>query len=285
MIGLFGLAACGDLLSQNDAEEGELSFLSSALSVADTALNLREGLSPFSRAYPAELFSTISPLAMCTLGSGISASTCNGSKQKTFTYNDCLGRFTGASYSGVLSLAFSNANCSLTLGTNDTVAVTSTNFSSRSPDGSVLNWSSASTSAYSGSSYGGGFSLNGIDADDLILNIAGVTRSKTTEAGREIYEHLVHSSTDISVGTGFETGDRRLNGTLTVVSNSSEFTASIQLVALEWSSNTCCYPQSGTANINYGGSRSGGKTYTFENTCAKIKDTDTEELLTLEACL
>ena len=174
------LGSCGGLLDA--VSDSEHSYLSSALAIVTQSLNLSEGVPAFIRGTPfipfAENFRTFVD-NNCSVGQGLSTSTCV-SKQRSYIYSDCTGTSTGATYSGSLSLTYSNSSCSNSLSNGETLNISTTNYKSTSPDTSVVEWFSSANQNYLSQSYSGGYGMEGDSPSLYKLNVFGINRKKSS---------------------------------------------------------------------------------------------------------
>jgi len=182
------------------------------------------------------------------------------------TYNSCQPGGSRATLNGFVRLSYSQAGC--TLATTGDSVVRSYQMNFTGPHGGVATVTSAVSSDYQGQSYGGGGRLTktalGHSAEILGKHIS------VSVGSRALYNVSVHTTSPVGITGSLGRSNRLVDGGLLEVNhNLRGFTASIQPHGLQWVSG-CCYPVSGSLEIQYSGSRTGSATITF-NGCGSAQ--------------
>jgi len=283
------LNSCGDILSGITAQESETAYIQSAMALFTQGLNVIENVEPFAlrNLRTQEDYIPNENIACTTTASGISASSCSASGVQSFTYNDCQGQFTQATYSGILNLDFSGSTCTFSgLSTDGQVVISSATHQTTGSDGTIVKWSTASHQNFLGSTLSGGYTLTKENSSTYYLAPTGIQRTKTTAASDVIFNHTLRANNDssLTLGTGFTSANRSITGSIAVDSNTKEFTATLNFIGVEYDDPTCAYPTVGTIDVTFGGSKSGTQSFGFESgSCGTVKDTLTNTVYTLDA--
>lgn len=175
---------------------------------------------------------------------------CNNG-DKNLVYNQCTVPSTDQVINGFVNLEFSQTDCSLSL-TNDTVTRTF-DFTRTTPWGATITSTSESRTDYNNNTYGGGGRLTRVVGGAFELDILGKHRNRTTAGGRDAYDISIRTIEPISISSLLRSSRQVTGGRLEVAHNIRNFTVALEPTNLSFE-NTCCYPVSGTIDVEISGS-------------------------------
>jgi hypothetical protein len=204
--------------------------------------------------------------AEASVGCGYFAAgdTCSTAGTKTATYYGCQSW--GGTILGTVTLSYSNNICLLDAASG---TVTRKVLLTREglPAGTMYTNSASTSTTYSGSTAGAGTQLSFVSVGSYNLNVLGVRKTLNDTSGNTIYDLIAQTNGPIAV-TGNLLGTRVLNGgSLIVVHNTAQYTATFTPNYLTYSDPTCCHPVSGSLSVTYAGNVSGTAVVTFNPTC------------------
>jgi len=122
-------------------------------------------------------------------------------------------------------------------------------------------------------------------ADGRTVAIAGLHKERTSAAGKKVIDISLRTTAPL-VLTGIS-GDSLTvaSGTVEVIHNLAEYTATFTSENLVYDSSACCYPTSGTISVAYDGSITGTGSVAF-GSCgtATFTRNSVEKAVTLAGC-
>lgn len=178
---------------------------------------------------------------------------------RTTTYSNCQVPFTNVTVSGLVTLAYSDAACSMQ-NNGDQVERTE-EVSINGPYSGTLKISTAQHTDYRGVSLGGGGRLiktvGGWSLEVLGKNSSYIRRS------RELLNISTRTIAPLNVTGTLSRASRVVDGgSFEVIHNKAKFVATYTPHNLAWNS-ACCHPVSGTLDVAYSGSLNGSGVVTF----------------------
>jgi len=193
-------------------------------------------------------------------------------KTKTATYTDCLSSATNQTFSGTVTLTFSDSGCPLTTNAqyvertvNMTRVLGFTDFPRF--NNTTLTTTTETHSDYNTNEIGGGTKLTYVGTNTFDVEVPGVHKVLTNSKGKTLYDISLHTLTPMTL-SGTVSGDRTLDGgSLQVAHNRAFYTADLTPVSLRYNSTTCCHPISGVVGVQFGGKAVGTAQVTFTTTC------------------
>lgn len=185
------------------------------------------------------------------------------------TYQSCRPTLTAASLNGYVRLTYSDVNCAMT-SAGDAFTRTQ-NLDYDGPRGGTAQISSDPAPDYRGTTYGGGGKTTRT-ATGYTFDLSG-KHVRLAFRGRDLYRVSMRTLNPLVVtGTLARAGRELDGGELEVNHNLVGLTAVYRPHNLRWQ-NGCCYPVSGTLDVEYSGSRTGSATVTF-NGCGTATHSD-----------
>ena len=179
-----------------------------------------------------------------------------GSRNTTF---ESCSLPSGLTMNGSVALNYTNSSCSLALGSSVTRTYV---FSIDSLGGGSLAVSSLDHKDDNENTIGGGGRITRVDATSWNLEILG-KHKVLTRNGRKLFDISLRTTAAMRIEGGLARSSRTLDGgSLEVIHNLAQFTATYQPHNLQWTG-LCCHPVAGTVDVTYTGSQSGSGTITF----------------------
>lgn len=186
-------------------------------------------------------------------------------KAKSASYANCFTGLNGTTYSGMVSLAYSDTSCALPLN----ALVTRTSSIDRvTSNKSVVHTTSDSHVDYRGNTLAGGSSVSRTNSG-FNLTITGVHKTRTSSKGTSIYDVSVRTLSPITITDPSTTNIIVNGGSLEVAHNNARYVATLTPSNLFYNYATCCYPRSGTLTAVYSGAITGTAMITFSSTCGE----------------
>jgi hypothetical protein len=213
---------------------------------------------------------SIASLALCQNG------------ERSATFDSCTDLFTGGILSGDIKLDYSEQNCSMQNSGDSVTRTVDVSYTARG--GWKVEVSSADHATYDGVTVGGGGRLTYEGAASFKAKILGEHRKLIGVAGRVLIDHSIHSSSDVNVSA--PSADIRVvdGGSIELSHNLAKYTASFSPHSLTFSAG-CCYPISGTLDLDYAGSIRGSAQVVFQGCgSAKLVRGGTSANLTFNEC-
>lgn len=279
------LSACGSADEGNDATSAADESIQAGLSALSGAVNSgNDGSTSFASIKPTLYEKLLSGLtveaAVSTCGIPARSDSCS-SGVKSASYSNCsVGRQT---YSGDVTLNFSDSSCSMS-SINDYV-VRTVDLSRTGFFNSTITTSSADHLDYRGNTIGGGSKLTRTGIGSLSLRMLGVRKLRTRATGASVYDIQSRTTSDLQL-VGTWDGNRTIqSGSLEVIHNLAQYTATFSFDNVQYNKATCCYPTSGSISVAYSGSVSGNATVTFASCgVATIVNNGVTKNLNLAGC-
>jgi hypothetical protein len=210
--------------------------------------------------------------------------TCSSGVQ-TVNFSGCTLGFSAFTLSGTATLTYSQSNC-LIASVGDTVTRTM-DFTRTGPMGGQLHTSSASHSAWDGSTISGGQVLTRAGAGSFALDVHGVHKVFTTSNGRTLYDHSIKTTSSVLVAGALTRASRQVtNGSVSVYHNLAKYIAAYTVTHTLTYSALCCFPTGGTIRADLSGSLTGTASVTFGSTCgeATLTQNGTDTKFTMHYC-
>lgn len=201
-------------------------------------------------------------------------------KTKKATYTDCEILDSDLTFSGTVTLTYSGAACNMLV--NDNSVVRTMNISRQGLLSSLVTTSSEAHNDYRGNSIGGGQKLTKTSSG-YTLEVLGLHKVRTNSVGTKTFDISFRTTTPYTVAVAAR--NTTVNtGTLEVIHNLAEYTASFTSEDLTFSS-ACCTPISGSIDVTYSGTITGEAKITFD-TCGKamFERNGTSKEITLSGC-
>jgi len=259
-----GLVGCSREVTDSDAEDA-----------------VATGIGALSSSILAQSSHTISKREITTCGTLVFADECS-SETKTATYTDCAIGSTDLKYSGHVALRFKGPLCRFTL--SDDAFTRIVELTRDGLLGSTVTTSSELHKDYRGNTIGGG-STTTKTPDGSNTEIMGLHKIRTNKAGEKTFD-ISFRTTDSFVANHLARGTFAIqSGTMEVIHNLAEYTATFVAKDLVLDPSACCYPTSGTVSVTYAGSITGAASVSF-GTCGEVTFTrnGAEKSLTLAGC-
>ena len=241
------------------------------------------GIGAMSAAVIAENSSASISREVTTCGSPAFGDTCDvATKTRKATYTDCAIGASSLKYSGSVTLTYNRAACSMAV--PDSTVTRTIELARDGLAGSTVNTSSSTHTDYRGTSIGGG-SVITKTSDGRTLAINGIHKVKTTSAGKKAFDISFRTTTAFELTNVSENSLTVASGTMEVIHNLAEYTATFSSKDLVYDSSTCCYPTSGTISVTYDGSVTGTGSVSFGE-CGTVTFTrnSVEKTVTLAGC-
>jgi len=218
--------------------------------------------------------------ATCAQPGGHNTSSCSAGEITT-TF-DCHIGLSSNVLTGSTTLTYDNGTCD----TSGDFEVTRTvDLTITGNYGGTLTVSSASHTDYLGASIGGGQKLT-VASGAKTFQVLGMNRILTGPGGHKYFDISTHTTADFTV-TGSSLSNLTLDGgTLDIIHNLAEYTASWTANNIQWSANCYC-PVSGTATGTFTGSVTGTMTIQYGSTCGEATVTGLDgntSTVTLSVC-
>ncbi|MCB9094887.1 MAG: hypothetical protein H6621_07445 [Halobacteriovoraceae bacterium] len=202
---------------------------------------------------------------------------------RTANYNECTLGSTQITFEGQVTLSYSNSLCDLSDNEN---VIRTFNLVRTNPLGSTVLVTSQNRVNYEGDTIGGGSKLFRLSSSNYELKILGKNLVRTLVNGNVGYNISMATDSNIEISGGLSRSSRTLNsGELYFYHNNSQYTARYTFQDVGYQS-ACCYPTSGSIDIEYSGNKSGSATITFNNSCgnATIDIDDETSAITFDGC-
>lgn len=225
--------------------------------------NIESILNPISKAY-----------AISCSGRAGNSSCTNGVKSKS--YLSCTIEGTYQELEGSVSLTYSDNNCSLN-SLNDEV-VRTYDYTRELVTGAIVQTTSEIRQDYEGNSVGGGAKLVKV-ANGYSLTINGKHKIRKRATGEKVLDISIRTTSPITF-TSLDRASRIISGgALVLANNMSEYKITLSPENLQFTGD-CCYPTSGSLNLEYSGGVSGSGNVTFTS-CGQAtvsKDADSFDI-------
>lgn len=212
-----------------------------------------------------EFLNLLEPEAGATITScdKLAASDICSSRTKSAAYSGCFAGTNGATFSGSVTLTYSDENCAMPV--NGIVSRTGT-IERTTSNKSVVRTTSDIHADYRGNTIGGGASFvrrgNG-----NTLTIAGLHKTRTSSKGTSIYDLSVRTLSSITTSEPTTSTMVVNGGSLEVAHNNARYVATLTPNSLYYDFRSCCYPRSGNLTVSYSGAVTGTAVLAFSETC------------------
>ncbi len=171
---------------------------------------------------------------------------------KNLIYDQCTIPGTDQVVNGFVNLDFNDETNCLLDSTGDSVTRTF-EFTRTTPWGAVITSTSDLRTDYNNITYGGGGTLTRLSNNSFEMEVLGKHRTRTTVGGRSAYDISIRTITPVGISAIARASRQISGGRLEVAHNIRNFTVALEPNSLTFE-DTCCYPVSGSINIEIFGS-------------------------------